>query len=125
MTAEFEVAPDSDRVAMRLLGAPLERAVTAELPSEGIPDGGIQVPPSGQPLIFLADHPVTGGIPSWQWSTPTIWTGAPSCAQDGAVLRAGTCSGLRVASASREGSGSLRCRAAELFIGKGADRPGG
>ncbi|MEI2810060.1 MAG: biotin-dependent carboxyltransferase family protein [Nocardioides sp.] len=63
MTAEFEVAPDSDRVAMRLLGAPLERAVTGELPSEGIPDGGIQVPPSGQPLIFLADHPVTGGYP--------------------------------------------------------------
>jgi len=25
--------------------------------------GAIQVPPDGQPLIFLADHPTTGGYP--------------------------------------------------------------
>jgi allophanate hydrolase subunit 2 len=25
--------------------------------------GALQVPPSGQPVLFLADHPVTGGYP--------------------------------------------------------------
>ena len=25
--------------------------------------GAIQVPPSGQPVLFLADHPLTGGYP--------------------------------------------------------------
>jgi allophanate hydrolase subunit 2 len=34
-----------------------------ELPSEGVVSGSIQVPPSGQPVVFLADHPVTGGYP--------------------------------------------------------------
>jgi allophanate hydrolase subunit 2 len=31
--------------------------------SEGVIRGSVQVPPDGQPLIFLADHPVTGGYP--------------------------------------------------------------
>ena len=34
-----------------------------ELPSEGMVSGALQVPPSGQPTLFLADHPVTGGYP--------------------------------------------------------------
>jgi allophanate hydrolase subunit 2 len=25
--------------------------------------GSIQVPPGGEPVLFLADHPVTGGYP--------------------------------------------------------------
>jgi biotin-dependent carboxylase-like uncharacterized protein len=53
----------SDRVGMRLEGGALERAGTGELPSEGIVRGAIQVPPSGEPVLFLADHPVTGGYP--------------------------------------------------------------
>jgi allophanate hydrolase subunit 2 len=35
----------------------------AELPSEPLVTGAVQVPPSGQPVIFLADHPTTGGYP--------------------------------------------------------------
>ena len=34
-----------------------------ELPSEGMVRGAIQVPPGGEPVVFLADHPVTGGYP--------------------------------------------------------------
>jgi allophanate hydrolase subunit 2 len=34
-----------------------------ELPSEGMATGSIQVPPSGNPILFLNDHPVTGGYP--------------------------------------------------------------
>jgi allophanate hydrolase subunit 2 len=37
--------------------------VAGELPSEGLVLGAVQVPPDGQPLIFLADHPTTGGYP--------------------------------------------------------------
>jgi allophanate hydrolase subunit 2 len=33
------------------------------LPSEGMATGSIQVPPSGNPILFLNDHPVTGGYP--------------------------------------------------------------
>ena len=53
----------SDRVGMRLEGDGLERAGSDELPSEGIVRGSIQVPPGGEPVLFLADHPVTGGYP--------------------------------------------------------------
>lgn len=63
-TQEYAVAPDSNRTALRLKADdPLERARTEELPSEGIVTGAVQVPAGGQPLVFLADHPVTGGYP--------------------------------------------------------------
>ena len=53
----------SDRVGMRLEGEPLRRTEKRELPSEGMVRGAIQVPPGGEPVVFLADHPVTGGYP--------------------------------------------------------------
>lgn len=75
----WEVSQSSDRIGVRLLlaDAPadaeggtttqptdvLTRAVTRELPSEGMVTGAVQVPPSGEPVVFLADHPVTGGYP--------------------------------------------------------------
>ena len=47
------------------LGGPRARLApsTAELPSEGLVTGAIQVPPDGQPVVMLADHPTTGGYP--------------------------------------------------------------
>ncbi|MEJ8849889.1 urea amidolyase family protein [Variovorax rhizosphaerae] len=60
----WRVTPQSNRVGLRLAGdQPLLRANTAELPSEGTSLGALQVPPSGQPVLFLADHPLTGGYP--------------------------------------------------------------
>ncbi|GAA2743794.1 biotin-dependent carboxyltransferase family protein [Kitasatospora cinereorecta] len=59
----YTVTDQSDRVGMRLAGPTLERSVPGELPSEGTVLGALQVPPSGQPILFLADHPVTGGYP--------------------------------------------------------------
>jgi len=54
----------SDRVGMRLEGRPLQhRWPNRQLPSEGVTRGGIQVPPSGLPVILGPDHPVTGGYP--------------------------------------------------------------
>lgn len=56
--------PQSNRVGIRLQGAvPLARSQQAELPSEGTVAGALQVPPSGQPVLFLADRPLTGGYP--------------------------------------------------------------
>ena len=61
--ATWTVAADSNRVALRLSGSPLVRSREGELPSEGLVLGAVQVPPDGQPLVFLADHPTTGGYP--------------------------------------------------------------
>jgi biotin-dependent carboxylase-like uncharacterized protein len=59
----WTVGADSDRVGLRLLGEPLVRRGTEELPSEGMVLGAVQVPPDGRPVVFLADHPPTGGYP--------------------------------------------------------------
>ncbi|GGO69423.1 biotin-dependent carboxyltransferase family protein [Nocardioides deserti] len=61
--AAYTVEEASNRVGLRLAGPPLERVRTGELASEGMVLGAVQVPPSGQPVVFLADHPVTGGYP--------------------------------------------------------------
>ncbi|MEO3855096.1 biotin-dependent carboxyltransferase family protein [Acrocarpospora sp. B8E8] len=59
----YEVTSESNRVGLRLSGRPLTRSRQGELPSEGMVSGAIQVPPNGQPIVFLADHPPTGGYP--------------------------------------------------------------
>lgn len=59
----YVVSQDSNRVGVRLRGPAIERAREGELPSEGMVTGAVQVPPSGQPIVFLADHPPTGGYP--------------------------------------------------------------
>lgn len=61
--APYVVTEESNRVGLRLRGEPLERVRREELPSEGMVAGAVQVPPSGQPVVFLADHPPTGGYP--------------------------------------------------------------
>ena len=60
---DWAVSTDSDRVGLRLAGPRLSRARTDELPSEGLVPGAVQVPPDGVPVLFLTDHPVTGGYP--------------------------------------------------------------
>ncbi|MEV0892074.1 urea amidolyase family protein [Promicromonospora sp. NPDC050262] len=63
---DWLVTPRSNRIGLRLDGRPLERLPerrSSELPSEGCVTGAIQVPPDGLPVLFLADHPLTGGYP--------------------------------------------------------------
>ncbi|MEZ0093340.1 biotin-dependent carboxyltransferase family protein [Streptacidiphilus sp. EB129] len=63
-TTCYEVSAASNRIGLRLRGARLERvAGRGELPSEGMVLGAVQVPPDGMPVVFLADHPTTGGYP--------------------------------------------------------------
>jgi len=68
----WTVTQASNRIGIRLdVGrsseghdpAPLERLKQGELPSEGVVRGSLQMPPSGTPVLFLNDHPVTGGYP--------------------------------------------------------------
>jgi biotin-dependent carboxylase-like uncharacterized protein len=59
----WTVSSRSDRVGMRLEGGRLEWAAGGEIPSEGMVSGAVQVPSGGEPVVFLADHPVTGGYP--------------------------------------------------------------
>ncbi|MFJ9551897.1 5-oxoprolinase subunit C family protein [Streptomyces erythrochromogenes] len=62
--AALRVSPRSNRIGLRTEGGPaLVRARAGELPSEGMVLGAVQVPPDGLPVVFLADHPVTGGYP--------------------------------------------------------------
>ncbi|GAB5078806.1 5-oxoprolinase subunit B/C family protein [Arthrobacter sp. AD-310] len=76
LTAQvWTVTAESNRIGLRLEpgaagsrpepspGVALQRSRTGELPSEGVVAGSLQVPPSGLPVLFLADHPVTGGYP--------------------------------------------------------------
>ncbi|AWW40666.1 allophanate hydrolase [Streptomyces sp. AS58] len=59
----YRVSAASNRIGLRTEGPALERAVGGELPSEGVVLGAVQVPPDGRPVVFLADHPTTGGYP--------------------------------------------------------------
>jgi biotin-dependent carboxylase-like uncharacterized protein len=66
LRSAWTVTEDANRVGFRLDGPELARTAErdgAELPSEGVIRGSVQVPPSGRPTVFLADHPVTGGYP--------------------------------------------------------------
>jgi allophanate hydrolase subunit 2 len=65
-TAAWEVGAQSNRIGLRLTGSRVERVAphhVAELTSEGMVRGAVQLPPGGEPVLFLADHPVTGGYP--------------------------------------------------------------
>jgi KipI family sensor histidine kinase inhibitor len=53
----------SDRVGYRLDGPPLEHRSRAELLSDGLLPGAIQVPSGGQPIVIMADGPTAGGYP--------------------------------------------------------------
>ncbi|TDC79089.1 biotin-dependent carboxyltransferase family protein [Streptomyces hainanensis] len=62
-SARWTATSRSNRIGIRLAGPPLDRARAGELSAEGMVSGALQVPPNGQPVLFLADHPVTGGYP--------------------------------------------------------------
>ncbi len=87
----WTVGASSDRVGVRLDGEPLERAPDhrgEELRSEGLVTGAVQVPPDGKPVVFLADHPTTGGY-------PVVGVVAPGALPAFAQLRPGSSVRLR------------------------------
>ena len=59
----FTISSKSDRTGLRLDGPELSFCSGEQMVSAGIAFGTIQVPPSGHPIIMMADHPTTGGYP--------------------------------------------------------------
>ncbi len=75
--SSFRVSAASNRIGLRTEGPALERVREGELASEGMPLGAVQVPPEGRPLVFLADHPTTGGYPVvGVVPEPALWAAA-------------------------------------------------
>ncbi|GGU92310.1 allophanate hydrolase [Streptomyces filipinensis] len=62
-SATYRVSQHSNRIGLRTEGPSLARVSAGELPSEGMVLGAVQVPPDGRPVVFLHDHPTTGGYP--------------------------------------------------------------
>jgi biotin-dependent carboxylase-like uncharacterized protein len=62
-TEPFVATGEANRIGVKLNGPPLTRRRLDELRSEGMVPGAVQVPPSGQPIVLLADIPTTGGYP--------------------------------------------------------------
>jgi len=63
-SARFAVTPQSNRMGYRLDGPRLEHRRGADLLSEAMPIGAIQVPASGTPILLMADRQTTGGAPT-------------------------------------------------------------
>ena len=63
LSTPFTISSDADRMGYRLSGHPLTHQGPAEIVSDGIVLGSIQVPPHGNPIVMLADRPSVGGYP--------------------------------------------------------------
>ncbi len=63
LTSPFEVTAQSDRVGLRLRGAPLPRTGDDAVVSAPMVRGAIQVPRAGEAIVLGPDHPTTGGYP--------------------------------------------------------------
>lgn len=60
-SSEYTVTPQSDRMGVRLNGAPVLAEKGVDIISDGIVFGNVQVPKSGRPILLLADCQTTGG----------------------------------------------------------------
>jgi antagonist of KipI len=63
LSTAFSVAPESDRMGARLDGPKLDRVEEADLLSEAVAPGTVQVPPNGKPILLLGDCQTIGGYP--------------------------------------------------------------
>ena len=61
LSATYRVGKEADRMGLRLEGPALRHKATADIPSDGLVTGSIQVPGNGQPILLLNDHQTAGG----------------------------------------------------------------
>ena len=61
--APWTVSGASDRMGLRLDGAPITPPAGGRMLTEGMPLGAVQIPPAGKPVILFVDHQTTGGYP--------------------------------------------------------------
>lgn len=57
----YRLTADCDRMACKLSGPAIETVRGADILSDGIVEGSVQVGGNGQPIVMLADHQTTGG----------------------------------------------------------------
>jgi antagonist of KipI len=62
-SSSYSLANDSNRMGYRLVGPNLETPGRLDVISDATPLGVLQVPPSGQPILLMADRQTTGGYP--------------------------------------------------------------
>lgn len=88
LNEEWQVTAEQDRMGMRLRGAPLQHvnSAAADIVSDAVAPGTIQVPANGQPIVLLADSQTVGGYPK---IATVITADLPRLAhlQPGAVVR--------------------------------------
>ncbi len=60
-SSEWTLTTRMDRMGLRLSGPCLTHKMGADILSDGIVKGAVQVPGDGQPIILMADHQTTGG----------------------------------------------------------------
>ena len=78
LNSEYTLGRSFDRMGYRLEGAPIAHRAGADLISEGMTAGSVQVPANGQPIVMMADSPTTGGYPK---IANVVRTGLPLLAQ--------------------------------------------
>ena len=61
LSATYRVGKQADRMGLRLEGPALAHRGSADIPSDGLVTGSIQVPGNGQPILLLNDHQTAGG----------------------------------------------------------------
>jgi antagonist of KipI len=62
-SAGFVVTPDSDRMGYRLAGPNLSASKSAEIISDAVVAGSVQIPGGGAPIVMMADRQTIGGYP--------------------------------------------------------------
>ncbi|MGF9566056.1 biotin-dependent carboxyltransferase family protein [Neorhizobium sp. BT27B] len=59
----WKISTQSDRTGYRLMGDAIKPTTPVEMRSHGVVSGVVQVPPSGEPIIQMADANTAGGYP--------------------------------------------------------------
>jgi biotin-dependent carboxylase-like uncharacterized protein len=63
LSNRFTVTLDSDRMGYRLEGQTIEHRNKADIVSDALLPGAVQVPKSGKPILIMRDAQTTGGYP--------------------------------------------------------------
>ena len=63
LNSEYTLSTSFDRMGYRLEGSPITHLSSADLISEGMTIGSVQIPANGQPIVMMADGPTAGGYP--------------------------------------------------------------
>lgn len=109
----WRVSREADRMGLRLDGPRLAHAKGADIVSDGIAPGTIQVPGSGQPIVLLADRQTTGGYPK---IATVVSADLPALGRvsPGAVLRFAAVTVAEAEAARRDLEARIRAFAAQL-----------